>query len=600
MDAEAGFLGQLGPSLLKVLSMLDERSRRLVLGMAAEAEGQGGTGRVAALTGASWQTVANGKAELDAEEELPPGRQRRPGGGRRPLAETDPGLAPALEKLIRDAMRGDPESPLVWTTRSAEHLAGELTAAGHPCSDSTAWRMLKRMGFTQQSNSRAQEGRQHPERDGQFRHIAARSREYLHSGDPVISVDSKKRELAGNFGQDGREWAPAGDPVTVRSHDFPDRKQQHAVPYGIYDEKNNAGFVNVGTDGNTAALAVESVRRWWRAVGRDAYPDASRLLVTCDSGGSNGYTNKAWKAGLAALAQETGLDIEVCHFPPGTSKWNRIEHRLFCQISLAWRARPLTSYDVIIDTIGRVTTKTGLTAIAVLDENACPTGTEIADEQMRDIEERCLIRGGWHGEWNYTLLAHPAAPEPAPDPEPPNQARQDALNHPVLTGLQPGDLKALAAALEVPFDAGREQKYHLRRGRRRVNAVRRAGPHGNLRTDVTGHVLILRLRDHLRLGHKASAVLFGIHPTSVSHAATLTRRLIGENAIPVPISAAPPPEPIRTIDDLREYAVQHGIEIFIPPAQDDSPPEATLTAPDTPCTLLILKCCLLTEIPHLG
>jgi hypothetical protein len=340
--------------------------------------------------------------------------------------------------------------------------------------------------------------------------------------------------------------------------------------------KNNAGFVNVGTDGNTAALAVESVRRWWRAVGRDAYPDASRLLVTCDSGGSSGYANKAWKAGLAALARETGLDIEVCHFPAGTSKWNRIEHRLFRQISLAWRARPLTSYDVIIDTIGRVTTTTGLTAIAVLDENAYPTGTAIGDEQIRDIEERCLIRGGWHGEWNYTLLAHPAAPEPAPDPEPPSQARQDALNHPALTGLQPGDLKALAAALEVPFDADREQKYHLRRGRRRVNAVRRAGPHGNLRTDLTDHVLILRLRDHLRLSREASAVLFGIHPTSVSHAATLTRRLIGENAIPAPASADPPPEPIRTIGDLREYAVQHRIEIFIPPTQDDNPPEATL------------------------
>jgi hypothetical protein len=566
MDAEMGVLGQLGPALLKVLPMLDERSRRLVLGMAAEAEGKGGTGRVAALTGASWQTVANGKAELDAGDEPPPGRQRRPGGGRKPLAETDPGLAAALEKLIRDPMRGDPESPLVWTTRSAEHLAGELTAAGHPCSDSTAWRMLRRMGFTQQPDSRAQEGRQHPERDGQFRHIAARSREYLESGDPVISVDSKKREKVGNFGQDGREWAPAGDPVTVRSHDFPDRKQAHAIPYGIYDEKGNAGFVNVGTDGNTAALAVESVRRWWRAVGRDAYPGARRLLVTCDSGGSNGCTNKAWKAGLAALARETGLDIEVCHFPPGTSKWNRIEHRLFCQISLAWRARPLTSYDVIIDTIGRVTTKTGLTAIAVLDENAYPTGTEIGDEQMRDIEERCLIRSEWHGEWNYTLLAHPAAPGPAPETAPPDQARQEALNHPALTGLQPGDVKALAAALEVPFDADREQKYHLRRGRRRVNAIRRAGPHGNLRTDVTDHVLILRLRDHLCLTAKAAAVLFGIHPTSVSHAVTLTRRLIDENAIPVPAAAGPPPEPIRTIDDLRKYAGQHGIEIFVPPA----------------------------------
>src|SRR6266700_4351037 len=240
MGADEGFLGQLGPSLLRVLPLLDERSRRLVLGMAAEAEGKGGTGRVAALTGASWQTVANGKAELAAEEELPPGRRRRPGGGRKPLAETDRGLAAELERLIGDAMRGDPESPLVWTTRSAEHLAGELTAAGHPCSDSTVWRMLRRAGFTQQSNSRAQEGRQHPDRDAQFRHIAARSREYLAAGDPVISVDSKKREQVGNYGQDGREWGPAGDPVAVRSHDFPDRDGQHAIPYGIYDEAANA------------------------------------------------------------------------------------------------------------------------------------------------------------------------------------------------------------------------------------------------------------------------------------------------------------------------------------------------------------------------
>jgi DDE family transposase len=579
MDAEMGFLGQLGPALVKVLPMLDERSRRLVLGMAAEAEGKGGTGRVAALTGASWQTVANGKAELGAEEELPPGRRRRPGGGRRPLAQTDPGLAAALEKLIRDAMRGDPESPLVWTTRSAEHLAGELTAAGHRCSDTTAWRMLKRMGFTQQSNSRAQEGRQHPERDGQFRHIAARARAYLDAGQPVISVDSKKKEQAGNYGREGREWGPAGEPVTVRSHDFPDRNQAHAIPYGIYDEKANAGFVNVGTDHNTAALAVESIRRWWRAVGRDAYPDASRLLVTCDSGSSNGCTNRAWKAGLAALAQETGLDIEVCHFPPGTSKWNKIEHRLFCQISLAWRARPLTSYDVIIDTIGHVTTKTGLTAIAVLDENAYPTGTEISDEQMRDLEERCLTRDGWHGEWNYTLLARPAAPGPEPPPARPSP--QDILNHPALTGIAPGDLTAAAAALEAPYRAFLDYKADLRRGGRRTRAAS-AGPHGNRKLDVTGSVLILRLRDHLHLTAAAAGALFGIDPTTISHATTITRKLIEQNAIPLPPAASPPPGRIRTLAGLRGYAAQHGIDLTGLLPGTDSPPDITITTPDTP------------------
>jgi len=318
MDADPGFLGQLGPELLRVLPMLDERSRRLVLGMAAAAAGEGGTGRVASLAGASWQTVANGKSELAAGEELPAGRSRRPGGGRRALAGTDPGLVTALEELIRGASRGDPGSPLVWTTRSARHLAGELTAQGHPCSGSTVLRLLGKLGYTQQSNSRAQEGRQHPERDGQFRHIAARSGEYAAAGDPVISVDAKKREKIGNYGQDGREWAPAGMPVPVRSHDFPGKNQPYAIPYGIYDEEADAGFVNVGTGGSTAALAVESIRRWHDTVGRHAYPDARRLLVTCDAGGSNGCASHGWKAGLADLAAETGMDITVAHFPPGT------------------------------------------------------------------------------------------------------------------------------------------------------------------------------------------------------------------------------------------------------------------------------------------
>ena len=317
-DADADFLERLGPAMRQVLPMLDERSRRLVLGMAASAAGEGGTGRVAALTGASWQTVADGRAEAEAGESAPPGRVRRAGGGRKRLAEVDPGLLPALEELIADSVRGDPESPLTWTTRSVKHLAGELAAAGHPCSPSTCWRLLRRAGYTLQSNSKAAEGRQHPERDAQFRYIAAQAKENQAAGQPVISVDSKKREQVGNYGQPGREWAPQGSPVTVRSHDFPEKDSRHAVPYGVYDEAANAGFVNVGTDGNTAALAVESVRRWWQLAGKDAYPHATRLLVTCDAGGSNGHAPRAWKAGLAALAAETGLDITVCHFPPGT------------------------------------------------------------------------------------------------------------------------------------------------------------------------------------------------------------------------------------------------------------------------------------------
>ena len=408
MSADAVLLGCLGPELELLLPMLDERSRRLVLGAAARAAGGGGTGAVAAMTGASWQTVADGAAELASGETAPAGRVRRAGGGRRPLAESDPGLLPALEALVRDSMRGDPESPLTWTTRSVRRLAGELAAAGHPCSPVTAWRTLRRAGYTLQSNSRAAEGRRHPERDAQFRYIAAQAKEHADAGQPVISVDAKKREKVGNFGQDGREWRPAGDPELVRDHDFPDPGGTHAVPFGIWDEARNAGFVNVGTDGNTAALAVESVRRWWALAGKDAYPGAARLMVTCDSGSSNGYRSRAWKAGLARLAAETGLDITVCHFPPGTSKWNKIEHRLFCQISLAWRGRPLTSYDVIVSTIGAVTTAAGLTCTAVLDRSAYPSGAEVSDARMKDLEDRCLTRHARHGEWNCSLLAAPA------------------------------------------------------------------------------------------------------------------------------------------------------------------------------------------------
>jgi hypothetical protein len=591
MDADLGFLGQLGPALLKVLPMLDERSRRLVLGVAAEAEGEGGTGRVAALTGASWQTVANGKAELAAEEEVPAGRTRRPGGGRKPLAESDPGLAQALEALIREASRGDPESPLVWTTRSARHLAGELTARGHPCSDSTVLRLMGRLGYTQQSNSRAQEGRQHPERDGQFRDIAAASRELTDAGDPVISVDAKKREKIGNYGQDGREWGPAGEPVAVRSHDFPEKNQRHAIPYGVYDEKLNAGFVNVGTGGNTAALAVESIRRWHDLVGRHAYPDARRLLVVCDAGGSNSYANRAWISGLADLAQETGLDITVKHFPPGTSKWNQIEHRLFCQISLAWRARPLTSYDVIINTIGAVRTGTGLTARAVLDENPHPAGVKISDARMKDIEERCLTRGDWHGEWNYTLLAHPAGPGPEPEPPPASPSRlasRDTLNHPALTGADPAAVTALAAALAGRLDARLEHDLRVRRGRATVRAPGAGSPR---RLHAADYLLAALIRRHLRVPSHVTAALLGVHDATVRHAIRLITTLLDAAGIPFPPAAQPLPHRLRTLDDLREHAARHSITINAPPPPADTPPKATLTTRDTPRTHLILMRC---------
>jgi Rhodopirellula transposase DDE domain len=577
MGADEDFLGRLGPELQLVLPRLDERSRRLVLGMAARAAGEGGRGAVAALTGASWQTVADGAAELGSGDGAPQGRVRRPGGGRKKLAETDPGLREALLALVKDSVRGDPESPLEWTAKSTGKLSDELAAAGHPCSPQTAWRMLKAEGFTLQSNSRAAEGRQHPERDAQFRYIAAQAKEHQAAGQPVISVDAKKKEQLGEYGQAGREWAPAGTPVVVRSHDFPDKNGRHAIPYGIYDEDASAGFVNVGTDGNTAALAVESIRRWWNLAGKDACPGAARLLVACDAGGSNGYKNRAWKAGLAALAQETGLEITACHFPPGTSKWNKIEHRLFCQITLAWRGRPLTSYDVIINTIGAVTTTTGLTARAVLDENRYPTGLAVSDAQMKDIEDRCLTRHGFRGEWNYTLLA---VPRPAAEPRPPQAAPArlcgpGALSHPALTGTSPAAVSTLTAALAIPAAARREHDCYLRRGGPRTCAP---GAGHAPRTTAADYVPAILIRRHLAVPAPVIAAVLGIHKTTLSHATSRIRQLLAAAAIPLPPPARPPAAPIRTLDQLRAYAASHGITITAPGTADTSPDD-TLTPP---------------------
>jgi hypothetical protein len=586
MSTDAGFLGRVGPELQLLLPMLDERSRRLVLGAVARAAGDGGTGAVASLTGASWQTVADGAAEVGSGETAAPGRVRRPGAGRRPLAQSDPGLLPALEALIEDSVRGDPGSPLRWTTRSVKRLAGELAAAGHPCSPVTAWRTLRRAGYTLQSNSKAAEGRQHPERDAQFRYIAAQAAGHMAAGQPVVSVDAKKREKAGNYGQDGREWAPAGNPVTVRSRDFPDKDGRHAVPYGVYDQAANAGLVNVGTDGNTAALAVEPVRRWWRLAGKDAYPGASRLLVTCDAGGSNGYRNRAWKAGLAALAAETGLDITVCHFPPGTSKWNKIEHRLFCQVTLAWRGRPLTSYDVIVDTIGAVTTGSGLACAAVLDENRYPTGLEVSDQEMRDLEDRCLTRHDWHGDWNYCLLAvpRPATPAEPPPAAPSRIASREDLNQPALTGAAPDQVTALAAALASRLDARLEHDLRVRRGRPR------ARPHAGQprRLEPAGYLLAALLKRHLGVPSHVTAALLGVHDATVRHVIRLITSITRDAGAGFPPPAAPPPERrVRTLQDLREHAARHGITLNIPEA--DTPPAATLATPDTPRNHLISK-----------
>jgi transposase len=563
MGVNAELVGLMGPQLELLLPVLDEKGRRLALGAVARAAGEGGVTAVAKLTGVSWQTVADGAAELESGQSALEGPVRRPGGGRKKLAETDPGLVPALLSLVEDSTRGDPESPLAWTTKSVQHLAGALTAQGHRCSPQTCWRLLHGQGFSTQSAARVTEGTRHPDRDAQFRCIAAQARQHLAAGQPVISVDAKKKEQAGQYARAGREWRPEGDPVQARSHDFPDRDGGHAIPYGVCDVGANAGFVNVGTDGSTAAFAVESIRRWWQLAGRDACPQAGRLLVTCDAGGNNGWRNRAWKAGLAELAAGTGLEITCCHFPPGTSKWNKIGHRLFSQITLGWRGRLLTSYDVIINTIAAVTTSTGLTVTAVLDENPYPTGTQISDAQIKDPEDRALTRHGFHGEWNCTF---PPVPRPAPPPEPePARPGRDILNHPALTGMTPADLNALAAALDLPFRARREQHPCTRRGRGRVNAEAAVPPPRKI--DLTGHVLATRLRQHLHLPLKVIGALPGVDFTTVSHAVSLTTSLLASQDQP---PATPPPGiRLRTLDDLRDDAARHGITI---PRPAEPPP----------------------------
>jgi Rhodopirellula transposase DDE domain len=389
---------------------LDERQRRLLLGAEARALGHGGIRLVARAAGVREATVSAGAAELAAGA-TPLGRARRPGGGRKRVVERDPAVREALLGLVEPDARGDPSCPLRWTTKSTRRLAAELTGQGHRIGADTVADLLRAEGFSLQANAKTLEGRQHPDRDGQFRYIGEQASAHQARGDPVISVDTKKKELVGAYKNAGREWQRAGVPVAVSTYDFPDPAVGKAIPYGVYDPAANAGWVNVGTDHDTAALAVASIRRWWHGVGQSTYPAARRLLITADAGGSNGYRTRAWKAELAALAAETGLAITVCHFPPGASKWNQIEHRLFAQITLNWRGRPLTSHEVIVASIAATTTGTGLSVRAELDTGDYPIGVIVDDAQMNALP---LERHAWHGEWNYTLHPQPSAPPRTP------------------------------------------------------------------------------------------------------------------------------------------------------------------------------------------
>jgi transposase len=377
---------------------LDERQRRVWLGIEAAAWGNGGVAAVVRATGTAARTVRTGRDEL-ASGAPPDVRTRKPGGGRRRVEDLDPDLMPRLEALVAPGERGDPMRPLRWTTDSVRDLADKLAEQGCEVSASTVGRLLHEAGYSLQANVKVLEGREHPDRDAQFIHINDTATEFLDAGDPVVSVDTKKKEVVGAYANKGRAWRPEGEPTEVNTHDFPGPAGK-AIPYGIYDIGSNTGWVSVGSDHDTAAFAVNTLRSWWLDKGRITYPTARRLMITADGGGSNGYRLRAWKVELAKLAAETGLEITVCHYPPGTSKWNRIEHRLFSAIAMNWQGHPLTSHEVIIDLIGSTTTRTGLTVHAQRDTGTYPTGIKISDAEMAQLP---LIRCDLHGEWNYVL-----------------------------------------------------------------------------------------------------------------------------------------------------------------------------------------------------
>jgi len=380
--------------------LLDERTRRLMAANEALAVGRGGIARVSRACGLSRKAIAKGIQEIAAGTAPPPGRVRRPGAGRKRITERDPRLAGALELLIDPDTRGDPETPLRWTCKSTRTLAAQLTQQNHAISHMKVAQLLHAQGYSLQGNRKTEEGADHPDRDAQFRHINREVKRFLRRGAPVISVDTKKKELVGNYANGGQQWLPEKSPIKVQGHDFPDPAVPRAYPYGIYDIDRNRGFVNVGTDHDTAAFAVASIRGWWRHEGRRLYPAATEVLITADGGGSNGSRLRLWKLELQMLADETGFSISVCHFPPGTSKWNKIEHRLFSFISSNWRGEPLRDYETIVKLISRTATAKGLKVTCRLDRRKYPTGRKVTDEEMKSIH---LKRHKFHGDWNYTI-----------------------------------------------------------------------------------------------------------------------------------------------------------------------------------------------------
>jgi Rhodopirellula transposase DDE domain len=384
--------------------VMDERVRRQWAASEAMALGWGGVSLIAEATGLARNTITQGVRELREREECPETpvsvRVRRVGAGRKRVTETDPTLLKALDALVDPVTRGHPESPLRWTCKSTRKLAAELQKQQHAVCDRTVAALLIEEGYSLQANRKTTEGKQHPDRNAQFEYIHEQVLAFLKKRQPIVSIDTKKKELVGEFKNGGEEWQPQGEPEKVKVHDFPDKKLGKAAPYGVYDLANNEGWVSVGIHSDTAQFAANSVQRWWCEMGTQRFPRASELLITADGGGSNSSRSRLWKVALQGLADEIGLKLKVCHFPPGTSKWNKIEHRLFCFITKNWRGRPLTSYEVIVNLISNTTTEQGLIVKAALDETVYETGIKVSDEELAKV---LLTRASFHGEWNYTI-----------------------------------------------------------------------------------------------------------------------------------------------------------------------------------------------------
>ncbi len=529
---------------------LDERQRRLLMGVEARSLGRGGIRAVARAAGVREATVSLGVDEVDAGG-APLGRVRRAGAGRKRASERDPGLVAALLALVEPDERGDPISPMRWTTKSTRSLAAELTRQGHRIGADTVADLLRAEGFSLQSNVKTLEGRQSPDRDAQFRYINAQVRDSLDGGEPVVSVDTKKKELVGQYANAGRQWRPRGEPVKVDSHDFPDKELGKVAPYGIYDLARETGWVNVGTDHDTAAFAVESLRRWWNGEGAVSYPAATRLLVTADAGGSNGYRLRAWKTELAAFALQSGLTVTVCHFPPGTSKWNRIEHRLFSHITHNWHGRPLTSHEVIVNVIAATTTRTGLSVTAQLDTSAYETGAQVSDLQIAALP---LDRHAWHGDWNYSLRPVPPAPPP-PAPQPSRGPERPDWAHPALTGLSIAAWEELVATLTVPYRIQHESEALARRGGGPPSR-RPGGGHPPALT-LAEQTLVTVLRLRFRAPRPVLAELFGVSTGTIIKADHEIRPLLDQRGHTV----APATTQLTTLTALTAHAQAHGIDL---------------------------------------